>query len=399
MKKIPSVFRFQFVLITFLLLWSGASALDPDESNFGGMHSLSKYQGSDYSPSSLKSDLDPFIGDYPQMDSLYKIGPGDLFQIFFDASSVEKQVTPEGNIVLNRIGIIHLEGLTLTEAKKIILDNLQASYKRTNCFVNLSKPKTMRIFVTGAVNEPGVHQVPGNFRVSDALKIAKGFSVMAQKGNVRIQAVDGSVQTINLSKFLKEGDLQSNPYLTQGSVIQIPFLDFKQSWATIVRDSGSFIIQLVPGETVRDVIFKSYSLSPSDPYTAILVSEKDGKDTLLSPSEAAIYEPRSEARIEALPSKQKIFVAGAISKPGFIPYHSDYKIIQYISEAGLLTSSKISRKIEVIHKDGRLSLQSVLSPGDAVYVGQNFEQKFLIYTPVILSFVSLTLALLSLNGL
>lgn len=406
--KTFSFFNFRMLVVIYLLLWSAVSAFDfndPKSSDGGG--SLPKpthSQITDYSGTSenLNSDLEPYIGDFQIDENLYKIGPGDLFQIFIESSAMEKQVNAEGNILLSRIGIIHLDGLSLKEAKSLILDNLQTSHKRANCFVNLSRPKKMRVFLTGAVKEPGVYEVPGNYRLSDGLEKADGFSILAQKDNIRILSKDGSFQDVNFRKFALNGDLQSNPYLTQGCVIQVPFIDFKNPTVNVKTDSGSFTVQMEPGETVLDLILKAHNFAPPEPYTAVVVKEKAGLDSLLLPGDVSSYKPGPGAAIEILSSKQEVFVGGAVSKPGFQVYRSNHRIIQYISEAGLQISSKIPKKIHVIRKNGKreiVPLEEVLYPGDMVYVDQNGEQRFLLYTPVLLSFVSLTLALLSLNGL
>ncbi len=392
------------------LLTTGAFAADlggslgGEDNNSSSLSNFARGKLQDYSEpaTSLKSDATPYVADFLVNDSLYKVGPGDYFQIFVESATMERQVNAEGNIVLNRIGIAHVDGLSLRAAENLILDRLQTAHKRTNCFVNLSRPKMMRIFVTGAVKDPGIYEVPGNYRLSDGLREAKGFSLLAQKSDIRIVSQDGQVQQVNLRKFSVNGDLQSNPYLTQGCVIQAPFMDYSQPTASIKMDSGSFVVQLEPDETVLDVMLKANSFKPPAPYSAVLLREKDGKEQLLTPGEVSSYKPSAGSSMEVLSSKQEVFVGGAVSKPGFQAYNSNHKIIQYISEAGLITSSKIPHKIEVIRKNGsreNVPIEEALYPGDMVYVDQNGEQRFLLYTPVILSFVSLTLALLSLKGL
>jgi len=398
-----SFFRFWLLGAAPLFLWSIAATQDADESNsqansFGDRNQVMQNYTSPISSS--QSDLIPYVGDAPLVDSLYVVGPGDLFQISFEASSVEKQVNPEGNIILNRIGIIHVGGLTLKAAETRILDYLQTAYRRSNCFVNLRRPKTIRVFITGAVNLPGIYQLPGNFRLSDALNMAGNFSVLAQRQDIQIQSGD-SIRIGNIQKFMSMGDLSFNPYLTQGCIIKVPFIDYDKPWVTVARDSETFVIQMNPGENAQDLMLSSYSFAFPATYSALLVREKGRKDSLLTPSEAAHYKPLPEARIEVLSSREQVFVAGAVAKPGFLSYRSDHQIIQYISEAGLSTASKISDKLEVIHKNGQretLPLEATLQPGDVVYVDQNTQQIFLIYTPILLSIVSLTLALLTLRG-
>lgn len=348
----------------------------------------------------LSSDTRPYVGDISLVDSSYRVGPGDLFQIFIESSGFERQVNPEGNILLTRIGSVHVEGLTLQQAKKLLLDKLETSYKRSNCFVNLSRPKLMRVYVTGAVNEPGVFEVPGTYRLLEVLRRAGGFSDQAQRGSVLIVSGKDTVQKVNLRDFKLAGNLEANPYLCQGCVIQVPFLDFAQPWVVLRHDSSAQFIQLNPGESTAELIGKAYSYDPSPVYTSLLVKEKDGRKQFLMPKEAAIYIPGPEAVIEMSFTRNEIFVGGAVQSPGFQAYHSDRKVVEYISRAGILTSSKIPDKISVIHRDGKrgnLSLQSPdLRPGDVVIIKQNAEQKFLIYTPILLSVVSLGLVLLQL---
>ena len=344
--------------------------------------------------SSLPSDAVPYSSDQSVVDSLYIVGPGDVFQIVYEANAVEKQVTPEGNISLNRMGVVQLQGLTLREAKKRILDRLLTSYRRENCFVTLARPKIMKIYVTGAVNNPGTFEVPGNLRLVDAIKAAGGFSGLAQKEEVQI--ITGETKhTARVQKFMREGDLASNPYLPQGVVVHVPFVDYSKPWVTVRRGGETFTIQTEPGETLVDAVFKSYGFSPPAPYVAILVREKGKRDSVVIESEAQSYVPGPQAYIEVINARSEVFVAGAVAAPGTQVHVSNRRVIQYISTAGLLTSSRVPSKITVIHKNGKresISIQSsALEPGDVMFVGQNAEQKFLIYTPILLSMVSLAL--------
>lgn len=342
----------------------------------------------------------PYSSDQSVVDSLYIVGPGDVFQIVYEANAVEKQVTPEGSISLNRMGVVQLQGLTLREAKKRILDRLLTSYRRENCSVTLARPKVMKIFLTGAVNNPGTLEVPGNFRLADAIRAAGGFSGMAQKEGVEIIA-GGTKRTARVQKFMREGDLASNPYLTQGAVIHVPFVDYSKTWVTVRRGGETFTVQTMPGETLVDAVFKSYGFSSPAPYIAILVREKGKPDSVVAEYEAQSYVPGPQAYIEVISARSEVFVAGAVAAPGAQPHVSSRRLIQYISSAGLLFSSRVPAKITVIRKDGKreaVSIQSPAEPGDVLFVGQNAEQKFLIYTPILLSVVSLALVYMQITN-
>jgi protein involved in polysaccharide export with SLBB domain len=344
----------------------------------------------------------PYIGDYALDENLYKVGPGDIFQVVVEGFSFERQVNPEGGIVLGRVGMVNVKDLTLKEARKQILDKLETAYKRRNCVVSLARAKTIRIFVTGAVNNPGIHDIPATARISDAVQRAGGFSASAQMGAVEIRE-DGKSRVVNTGTFMLNGDLEANPYVTQGSVLHVPFLDYGKPWIQIKGESGPVTLQLEPGETVADLLRKANSYRTEPSYLALLVTEKDGKESVLSPAEASQYQPRPQARIQVFSTQQGVFVGGAVTAPGRQTYLPDQKVIEYISKAGILTSSRIPRKITVIRGDGKreaLPLQdSGVRPGDVIIVGQNAEQKFLLYTPILLSIVSLALVVVQIYNL
>ena len=362
---------------------------------------LQGIEGSEYSVP-LTTETVPFVGDSPVVDSLYMIGPGDLFHIYFETMTLEKQVNAEGSIILSRIGQIKLGGRTLKEAKKVILEKLQSTYRKSECFVNLARLKTMKIFVTGAVNAPGVYDIAGNTRLSDLLNIAHGFSSEARRGAILIKTSDGHEKKVDLRKFYMYGDLESNPYLTQGGMVTSPSIDYESPWVHIRRDTISLPIQMETGENLMDLIVKYHNFRPPAQFSSVMVKEKGGKEYRVAPGSLLTILPAPGDRIEIQPDYRDIMVGGAVARPGYQPYRSNRGILHYISEAGVLTSSKVAEKMSVIRADGKREQVSVkdgvIYPGDMIYVTQNWEQLFIIYTPILLSLASLTLAVISITG-
>ncbi|MEO7425078.1 MAG: SLBB domain-containing protein [Fibrobacteria bacterium] len=392
--------------IIAMITTTGAMALDlgdlrnsskMDISDLAGLRG--NMDGSEDSPPHLQSDITPYTGDFVLPDSTYIIGPGDQFQIFFESVSMERQVNPEGNILLNRIGVVPLEGLTLKEAKRLLTEKLRTAHKKSECFANLSRPKLMRVFVTGAVQQPGIYQVPGNHRLTDLLTQARGFSNLAQRGKVRIITRKGDSTEVDLRKFMIEGDLNSNPYLPQGGTVHVPYMNYTKPYVMVRRDTLTMPIELEENEPLPNIMLKFTGFTALPIFAFVHVKEADGKEAMLDPTQIADYRPRSLAQVEILPQKRDIYVAGAVLRPGFQPYRSNFKLIQYISDAGLITSSKIPSKIEVTRSNGiRESVsvkEGVLLPGDMVYVDQNAEQRFIIYTPILLSLATLALSIVT----
>jgi protein involved in polysaccharide export with SLBB domain len=338
------------------------------------------------------------IGDGP-LDSLYIIGPGDQFQVYIESAALDKQVNAEGNIIINRIGVVPVAGLTLKEAKRAIMEKVQSKKIKSQCFVNLGRPKTMKVFITGAVNLPGSYQISGYHHLTDLLALAQGPSSVAQRGLIRITSRTGERTDVHLKKFYLEGDLASNPYLTQGATVYVPYLDYNLPTVQIRRDSLMQTIQLDPGESLPDLLLKAWTFKMPPPYTSITVMEADGKVKFLAPMDVRDFKPSAGSTIEVVSLRKEVYIGGAVFRPGFIAFRSNLKVAQYISEAGLISSSRIPDKITVYRADGSHAVlrlgQDVMQPGDMVFVDQNAEQKFINYTPILLSIASLTLAILT----
>lgn len=391
----------------FILPWSAPFALDLNELkaaarlNLGDLGGMRNNMDNSEENVPLPSDgmASASVADSPIPDSTYLVGPGDVFQIFYESTSMERQINPEGNLVLNRIGVIHLEGKTLKDAKQLIIAKLQTAHKKSECFANLTRPKTMRVFVTGAVTVPGVYSIPGTYRLSDLLLAAKGFSGLAQRGTLRLIAQDGSAREADIGAFLVHGDLSGNPYLTQGCMLNVPFLDYQKPWVTLRRDTASVAVQLEPGDHIQDVLLRASNFTTPPLYAAVQVKEKDASPRLLGPDSLAAYEPKAGAVIEVFSQKREVYVGGSVLRPGFQIYHSSNKVIQYVSDAGIMTTSKIPDKMEVIRASGEREWVPVkdgeLRPGDMVYVDQNAEQRFITYTPIVLGLATLAVSIVT----
>lgn len=339
-----------------------------------------------------------FVGDVPVPESLYVIGPGDVFQIAYESRSMEQTVNPQGNIILARIGILEVEGLTLAAANKLILEKLRTAYKRTECFVNLARPKTMKVYISGAVAKPGTYRVEGHWRLSDLLVAAEGFAVSAARESIRIISRRGDTQTVDLRRFLVEGDFSANPLLPQGALVQVPYLDYTRPYLTVRLDTNLLDIQLGKGESVMDILRKYHSFGALPLYNAVLIHGP--RDSLVEPADFASRRPAAGDTLEIIRTNREVYVGGAVLRPGLQPYRSNHRLVNYLSEAGLITSSKVADRLLVVHADGRREILSTregrLLPGDMVYVDQNTEQRFLLYTPILLSLASLTLAVINL---
>ncbi len=105
----------------------------------------------------------------------YFIGPNDALSVLNIPSSMNPEiliVSPEGKVIIPRVGLVDLKGLSLAEAKVEIEKAIKKINPNASVSVSLFSPRTVLVKIGGNVRNPGVYSLPGNFRVSDAIVIA-----------------------------------------------------------------------------------------------------------------------------------------------------------------------------------------------------------------------------------
>ncbi len=171
----------------------------------------------------------------------YIVGPGDGFRVdFWDATNppITFTVTSEGTVLLNSIGLIEVNNLTLTEAKERLTQLLRKYYSGVDFSISLTGVRPVKIMVTGAVKNPGLYMASASARVSEVIEKAGGFIRGASQRNITLFGANHE-SSVDLFRFERMGDFNSNPYIYSGDKIHVP----------LVTDSSSFV--QISGEVVK----------------------------------------------------------------------------------------------------------------------------------------------------
>jgi protein involved in polysaccharide export with SLBB domain len=157
----------------------------------------------------------------------YKVGAEDVLTItFWQQSDLNTTATvrQDGKIALPVIGEIVVAGLTTEEISRNIVDKM--SYYNPNisqATVVVSQYNSRRVYVTGQVNSPQrlSFEVFGN--VWEAIQMAGGPTEFGDLSRVQIVRADnGEIQTVNLEKLLKDGNLSAIPTLRKNDYVEVP---------------------------------------------------------------------------------------------------------------------------------------------------------------------------------
>ncbi|QQR81377.1 MAG: capsule biosynthesis GfcC family protein [Deltaproteobacteria bacterium] len=102
------------------------------------------------------------------------------------------------------------------------------------------------------------------------------------------------------------------------------------------------------------------------PHIFFLKNKKFDYNLTSLPGEGALFVPSYDS---------KIFVLGAVFKPGAYPFTTYYGVRQYLTLAGGANKLAKNRKIRIITSDGKTVKarnNTVISPGDTIVVPEKY---------------------------
>lgn len=166
-------------------------------------------------PPALAGPVDPKI---------YRVGPGDIFQIQVSGRVTRNwtlTVGPEGYLLIPSVGTSQVSGRTLAEARSDVIKLLQTRFRGVGVDMRLARPRTFQIYLTGQVNAPGPIQAIGSSRVADVLSDG-ALQGNGSRRRIEVTHTDGTREPVDLIVFGRTGDQSANPWLRDGDVISVP---------------------------------------------------------------------------------------------------------------------------------------------------------------------------------
>ena len=202
----------------------------------------------------------------------YILGPGDLLGINIISTqniSTPIRVNPVGEIMIPSMGILNINGISLSNARTKISDYIIEN-KLKNAIVNVTllDIRRFKLQVLGAVHNPGYIYVTPLDKVYDALSQTGGVQKFAHPGIVHIIR-DGNTIEVKLKEYLSGKDTSQNILLKSGDILFVPFNDYANSigltsgeynshqvivYGFVNRSSGSNTFKYYHGYTARDYI-------------------------------------------------------------------------------------------------------------------------------------------------
>ncbi len=203
-------------------------------------------------------DFTPDI--YGPVDDAYPLGPGDEIIIsVWGEVELRNEVTinRNGQIYLENVGLITLNGLSVKAAKKKLAKRLSKSYASIaegKAFLDISvgKLRSIRVFVVGDVKAPGVFTVPALTSPFNMLFYAGGVIQTGSLRNIRLIRKQKNIKNLDFYDFLTKGEKYGSVRLQNYDVLLVPTAKKRVSLLGAVTKPG--IYEVRQPETLRDVI-------------------------------------------------------------------------------------------------------------------------------------------------
>lgn len=155
----------------------------------------------------------------------YLLGPGDnLVMRLLGRSENEYNLTidREGKVYVPRVGEIVAWGVTVEAFKRLAERKLSSVYTDFQLTVSLGKIRSIRIYLTGEVRRPGAYTVSSLTSLFNALYLAGGPTPNGSMRDIRLMRSGKPIASVDLYRFLLEGDNTSDVRLETGDAIFVP---------------------------------------------------------------------------------------------------------------------------------------------------------------------------------
>ncbi len=196
----------------------------------------------------------------------YQLGAGD--EIIIDVwgasrQNYQKEITPDGFILLENIGPIYLNGLTIEKATSKIKGRLKSIYSGlgSNTFaqVSVGGVRSIKVNIIGEVNVPGTYTLPSFATAFNALYACGGPNENGTFREIKIIRNDKVFSVLDVYDFLVKGIQKNNIRLNDQDIIMVGTYGTRVEIEGEVKRPGIF--EMKEGETLEDLLAFSGSFT------------------------------------------------------------------------------------------------------------------------------------------
>jgi protein involved in polysaccharide export with SLBB domain len=261
-----------------------------------------------------------------------------------------------------------------------------------------------QVHILGEILNPGTYRVPASTRLSEAIELAGGILERGGTRTVQLRRKGKKTRSVDLIAFKILGDLDSNPYLLDNDVVFIPLKDNVVQIAGAIKRPDTY--ELTRKTSLLEITKLAGGFSPGVALSApakIIRFENENREIIDIPldSESMKHFRLRSADVVVIPHiltkdktfdynipglpgdtglfypsfEERVFVIGAVDRPGAFPYSPYYSVREYLTLAGGLTKLAKEKEIKVLASTGETKMvdkQTAINPGDTIVVPERY---------------------------
>lgn len=308
------------------------------------------------------ADPNLFASHVGAIGSGYQLGVGDevILTLWGQKEARYSLVLDrDGQISVEGIGVVSLNGQTLASATDLLRKRLQRIYSGlgsggVNMDVTMGKLKQVRVFVVGDVVRPGGYLLSGNTSVLAALFHAKGPSDLGSERNLVVSR-GGKEHTVDLYDYLFKGKKPVGDVLQDGDVLRVPRRGVTVEVRGDVGRPGLY--ELAAKEGAKELLGFAGGLNATTakaPLSVLRLFENGRVDavTLPTPQDvlAGAAAPLQDGDIVQVfpgndPSNSTVSIAGMVRFPGAYPVKEGMTAAELLELGGGLARDAYAERL------------------------------------------------------
>lgn len=306
----------------------------------------------------------------------YVIGTGDEIVIDIWGTSertYERQVSPEGSIIIPSIGPIYVNGLTMERAESRIKSKLKSIYssldKTSFAQVTLGRIRTVTVNVIGEVDKPGSYQMPSLATAFNALFFAGGPNRNGTMRKIEVFRQGEKIGTLDVYDFLIEGSLDNIVIQDQDVILVKPYLKRVQVRGEVKRPA---LFELEEGENLEDLLKYAGGFTPES-YTAQVSVRRvldDGRTVLTvnrADFQSFAMQSGDEVRVSQIREvfDDRVRIEGAVNHPGEFQMANGMMLSELVKASGGFREDAYMTRAAIVRQNDDLTLTNIeFSPAD-----------------------------------